>query len=47
MDKFLVRDVLDKCMEEELLIIEDRNWIVVVENNGNELGVRELLKRIV
>lgn len=46
-DKLLVRDVLDKCMEEELLTIEDRNRIAAAENNGNESGVRELLKRIV
>ncbi|XP_003921978.3 interferon-induced helicase C domain-containing protein 1 [Saimiri boliviensis] len=46
-DKLLVRDVLDKCMEEELLTIEDRNRISAAENNGNESGVRELLKRIV
>ncbi|KAL0626059.1 Interferon-induced helicase C domain-containing protein 1, partial [Plecturocebus cupreus] len=76
-DRLLVRDVLDKCMEEELLTIEDRNrrwvspcwpgWsssldlviyllqppkmlglqISAAENNGNESGVRELLKRIV
>ncbi|XP_011802477.1 PREDICTED: interferon-induced helicase C domain-containing protein 1 [Colobus angolensis palliatus] len=46
-DKLLVRDVLDKCMEQELLTIEDRNRIAAAENNGNESGVRELLKRIV
>lgn len=46
-DKLLVRDVLDKCTEEELLTIEDRNRIAAAENNGNESGVRELLKRIV
>nr|XP_011742470.1 interferon-induced helicase C domain-containing protein 1 [Macaca nemestrina] len=46
-DKLLVRDVLDKCMEEELLTVEDRNRIAAAENNGNESGVRELLKRIV
>ncbi|XP_037705461.1 interferon-induced helicase C domain-containing protein 1 isoform X2 [Choloepus didactylus] len=46
-DKLLVRDVLDKCMEEELLTTEDRNRITAAENNGNESGVRELLKRIV
>uniref|UniRef100_A0A2K5XA50 Interferon induced with helicase C domain 1 n=1 Tax=Mandrillus leucophaeus TaxID=9568 RepID=A0A2K5XA50_MANLE len=46
-DKLLVRDVLDKCTEMELLTIEDRNRIAAAENNGNESGVRELLKRIV
>ncbi|XP_025260458.1 interferon-induced helicase C domain-containing protein 1 [Theropithecus gelada] len=46
-DKLLVRDVLDKCTEKELLTIEDRNRIAAAENNGNESGVRELLKRIV
>uniref|UniRef100_A0A8D2CZV0 Interferon-induced helicase C domain-containing protein 1 n=1 Tax=Sciurus vulgaris TaxID=55149 RepID=A0A8D2CZV0_SCIVU len=46
-DKLLVRDVLDKCMEKELLTIEDRNWITAAENNANESGVRELLNRIV
>ncbi|KAL2774623.1 interferon-induced helicase C domain-containing protein 1 [Daubentonia madagascariensis] len=46
-DKLLVRDVLDKCIEEKLLTIEDRNRISAAENNGNESGVRELLKRIV
>ncbi|XP_073927062.1 interferon-induced helicase C domain-containing protein 1 [Castor canadensis] len=46
-DKLLVRDVLDKCVEEELLTTEDRNRISAAENNGNESGVRELLKRIV
>ncbi|XP_012296007.1 interferon-induced helicase C domain-containing protein 1 [Aotus nancymaae] len=46
-DKLLVRDVLDKCMEEELLTIEDRNRISAAEKDGNESGVRELLKRIV
>ncbi|XP_010605151.1 interferon-induced helicase C domain-containing protein 1 isoform X2 [Fukomys damarensis] len=46
-DRLLVRDVLDKCMEKELLTIEDRNRISAAENNGNESGVRELLKRII
>lgn len=46
-DKLLVRDVLDKCLEEELLTIEDRNRIAAAENSGNEAGVRELLRRIV
>ncbi|XP_008052271.1 interferon-induced helicase C domain-containing protein 1 [Carlito syrichta] len=46
-DKLLVRDVLDKCMEEELLTTEDRSRISAAENNGNESGVRELLRRIV
>ncbi|XP_008580884.1 PREDICTED: interferon-induced helicase C domain-containing protein 1 [Galeopterus variegatus] len=46
-DSLLVRDVLDKCVEEELLTVEDRNRICAAENNGNESGVRELLKRIV
>ncbi|XP_005897350.3 interferon-induced helicase C domain-containing protein 1 [Bos mutus] len=46
-DKLLVADVLDKCVEEKLLTIEDRNRVSAAENNGNEAGVRELLKRIV
>lgn len=46
-DKLLVRDVLDKGVEVELLTIEDRNRISAAENNGNEAGVREFLKRIV
>ncbi|XP_069328116.1 interferon-induced helicase C domain-containing protein 1 [Eulemur rufifrons] len=46
-DKLLVRDVLDKCIEEKLLTTEDRNRIDAAENNGNESGVRELLRRIV
>ncbi|KAM7104938.1 interferon-induced helicase C domain-containing protein 1 [Molossus nigricans] len=46
-DKLLVRDVLDKCLEVELLTVEDRNRIAAAENNGNEAGVRELLRRIV
>ncbi|XP_025708253.1 interferon-induced helicase C domain-containing protein 1 isoform X2 [Callorhinus ursinus] len=46
-DKLLVRDILDKCVEKELLTNEDRNRISAAESNGNESGVRELLKRIV
>lgn len=46
-DKLLVRDVLDKCLEVGLLTTEDRNRISAAENNGNEAGVRELLRRIV
>ncbi|KAM6175774.1 interferon-induced helicase C domain-containing protein 1 [Erethizon dorsatum] len=46
-DRLLVRDVLDKCTEVDLLTTEDRNRISAAENNGNESGVRELLKRIV
>lgn len=46
-DKLLVADVLDKCVEEKLLTVEDRNRVSAAENNGNEAGVRELLKRIV
>uniref|UniRef100_A0A667GD91 Interferon-induced helicase C domain-containing protein 1 n=1 Tax=Lynx canadensis TaxID=61383 RepID=A0A667GD91_LYNCA len=46
-DRILVKDVLDKCVEEELLTNEDRNRISAAESNGNESGVRELLKRIV
>ncbi|XP_058520546.1 interferon-induced helicase C domain-containing protein 1 isoform X2 [Ochotona princeps] len=46
-DNLLVRDVLDKCMQEDLLTAEDRNRVSAAENNGNESGVRELLKRIV
>ncbi|XP_006190152.1 interferon-induced helicase C domain-containing protein 1 [Camelus ferus] len=47
-DKLLVTDVLDKCVEETLLTVEDRNRISsAAENNGNESGVRELLRRIV
>uniref|UniRef100_A0A8C6AAM4 Interferon-induced helicase C domain-containing protein 1 n=1 Tax=Marmota marmota marmota TaxID=9994 RepID=A0A8C6AAM4_MARMA len=46
-DKLLVKDVLDKCMEKELLTLEDRNRITAAENNANESGVRELLSRIV
>ncbi|XP_040331135.1 interferon-induced helicase C domain-containing protein 1 isoform X2 [Herpailurus yagouaroundi] len=46
-DRILVKDVLDKCVEEKLLTNEDRNRISAAESNGNESGVRELLKRIV
>ncbi|XP_042555421.1 interferon-induced helicase C domain-containing protein 1 [Dipodomys spectabilis] len=46
-DRLLVRDVLDQCVEQELLTTEDRNRISAAENNGNESGVRELLRRIV
>ncbi|XP_004464459.1 interferon-induced helicase C domain-containing protein 1 isoform X2 [Dasypus novemcinctus] len=46
-EKLLVKDVLDKCVENDLLTIEDRNRTSAAENNGNESGVRELLKRIV
>ncbi|XP_077010130.1 interferon-induced helicase C domain-containing protein 1 [Tamandua tetradactyla] len=46
-DKLLVRDVLDRCVEKELLTTEDRNRISAAENDGNESGIRELLKRIV
>nr|XP_045004255.1 interferon-induced helicase C domain-containing protein 1 isoform X2 [Jaculus jaculus] len=46
-DKLLVRDVLDACVGEELLTVEDRNRISAAETNGNESGVRELLRRIV
>ncbi|XP_044922753.1 interferon-induced helicase C domain-containing protein 1 isoform X2 [Mustela putorius furo] len=46
-NRLLVRDVLDKCVEKKLLTNEDRNRISAAENNGNESGVRELLKRIV
>lgn len=46
-DKLLVTDVLDKCVEEQLLTGEDRNRVSAAENDGNESGVRELLKRIV
>lgn len=46
-DKLLVRDVLDKCVAVDLLTVEDRNRISAAENNGNEAGVRELLRRIV
>lgn len=46
-DKLLVRDVLDACVEKDLLTTEDRNRIAAAENTGNESGVRELLRRIV
>ncbi|XP_045686745.1 interferon-induced helicase C domain-containing protein 1 isoform X3 [Phyllostomus hastatus] len=46
-NKLLVRDVLDKCVEVKLLTIEDRNRVSAAEHNGNEAGVRELLRRIV
>ncbi|XP_053453747.1 interferon-induced helicase C domain-containing protein 1 isoform X2 [Nycticebus coucang] len=46
-EELLVSDVLDKCMEKQLLTPEDRNRISAAENNGNESGVRELLRRIV
>ncbi|XP_036996299.2 interferon-induced helicase C domain-containing protein 1 isoform X2 [Artibeus jamaicensis] len=46
-DKLLVRDVLDKCVEVELLTVEDRNRVSAAERDGNEAGVRELLRRIV
>ncbi|XP_025326833.1 interferon-induced helicase C domain-containing protein 1 [Canis lupus baileyi] len=46
-DRLLVKDVLDKCVEKKLLTDEDRDRISAAENNGNQSGVRELLKRIV
>uniref|UniRef100_A0A8C6R0S0 Interferon-induced helicase C domain-containing protein 1 n=1 Tax=Nannospalax galili TaxID=1026970 RepID=A0A8C6R0S0_NANGA len=46
-EKLLLRDVLDTCVEKELLTAEDRNRISAAENKGNESGVRELLRRIV
>lgn len=46
-EKLLVKDVLDICVAEDLLTLEDRNRVAAAENNGNEAGVRELLKRIV
>lgn len=46
-EKLLVRDVLDRCVAEELLTVEDRSRISAAEKNGNEAGVRELLRRIV
>ncbi|ELK28159.1 PREDICTED: interferon-induced helicase C domain-containing protein 1 [Myotis davidii] len=46
-EKLLVRDVLDRCVAEELLTAEDRSRISAAEKNGNEAGVRELLRRIV
>lgn len=46
-EKLLVRDVLDKCVAVELLTVEDRSRVSAAEKNGNEAGVRELLRRIV
>ncbi|MEJ1278184.1 interferon induced with helicase C domain 1 [Cricetulus griseus] len=46
-DKLLINDVLDTCMEKGLLTPEDRNRISAAGNAGNESGVRELLRRIV
>lgn len=46
-DKLLLRDVLDTCLEKELLTAEDRSRIAAAENQGNESGVRELLRRVV
>ncbi|XP_049629322.1 interferon-induced helicase C domain-containing protein 1 [Suncus etruscus] len=46
-EKLLVKDVLDICVAENLLTHEDRNRVSAAENNANEAGVRELLKRIV
>ncbi|XP_036041003.1 LOW QUALITY PROTEIN: interferon-induced helicase C domain-containing protein 1 [Onychomys torridus] len=46
-DKLLINDVLDTCVEKGLLTAEDRNRISAVGNAGNESGVRELLRRIV
>ncbi|XP_045154002.1 interferon-induced helicase C domain-containing protein 1 [Echinops telfairi] len=46
-DKLLVKDVLDEGVAQDLLTPEDRNRISAAENQGNESGVRELLKRIV
>ncbi|XP_057602852.1 interferon-induced helicase C domain-containing protein 1 [Hippopotamus amphibius kiboko] len=46
-DRLLVTDVLDECVGEKLLTIEDRNRVSAAGSNGNEAGVRELLKRIV
>ncbi|KAM5280009.1 interferon-induced helicase C domain-containing protein 1 [Ctenodactylus gundi] len=46
-DKLLVRDVVNQCVAEELLTVEDRNRICAEENKGNESGVRELLRRII
>lgn len=37
-DKLLVRDVLDKCLEEELLTIEDRNRVGVSLGRPGLLG---------
>nr|KAF6353360.1 interferon induced with helicase C domain 1 [Pipistrellus kuhlii] len=46
-EKLLVRDVLDRCVAVELLTVEDRSRVSAAEKNGNEAGVRELLRRIV
>uniref|UniRef100_A0A7N4PHM5 RNA helicase n=1 Tax=Sarcophilus harrisii TaxID=9305 RepID=A0A7N4PHM5_SARHA len=47
-DKLLVTDVVDKCLEKALLTKEDRNRVVLLnENDGNERAVRELLSRII
>ncbi|XP_014389648.1 PREDICTED: interferon-induced helicase C domain-containing protein 1 [Myotis brandtii] len=46
-ERLLVRDVLDRCVAVELLTVEDRSRISAAEKNGNEAGVRELLRRIV
>ncbi|KAH0514745.1 Interferon-induced helicase C domain-containing protein 1 [Microtus ochrogaster] len=46
-DKLLINDVLDTCVEMGLLTVEDRNRISAAGNAGNESGVRELLRRIV
>ncbi|KAL6071224.1 hypothetical protein STEG23_038335, partial [Scotinomys teguina] len=46
-DKLLINDVLDTCLEKGLLTVEDRNRISAAGNTGNESGVRELLRRIV
>uniref|UniRef100_A0A7N5KD52 Interferon-induced helicase C domain-containing protein 1 n=1 Tax=Ailuropoda melanoleuca TaxID=9646 RepID=A0A7N5KD52_AILME len=46
-DRLLVRDILDRCVEKKLLTNEDRSRICAAESNGNESGVRELLRRIV
>ncbi|XP_041487541.1 interferon-induced helicase C domain-containing protein 1 [Microtus oregoni] len=46
-DRLLINDVLDTCVEMGLLTVEDRNRISAAGNAGNESGVRELLRRIV
>ncbi|XP_049978392.1 interferon-induced helicase C domain-containing protein 1 isoform X2 [Alexandromys fortis] len=46
-DKLLINDVLDTCVEMGLLTVEDRNRISAAGNAGKESGVRELLRRIV
>nr|XP_048281538.1 interferon-induced helicase C domain-containing protein 1 isoform X2 [Myodes glareolus] len=46
-DKLLINDVLDTCVEMGLLTVEDRNRISAAGNAGNESGVRELLRTIV